>query len=127
MIQLCKAVKFLTKAPWHTILIEAYGVQGSHRNNFHTGKNICIYIYIFVRNKYTSDSVAAHDDTIKWKHFPRYWSFVSEIHRSPVVPLTKASNAEFWYFLLCAPEQTVKKTIEMLVIWDATALIVTLV
>ena len=25
-----------------------------------------------------------HDDVIKWKHFPRYWSFVWGIHRSPV-------------------------------------------
>ena len=25
-----------------------------------------------------------HDDVIKWKHFPRNWSFVREIHRSPV-------------------------------------------
>ena len=25
-----------------------------------------------------------HDDVIKWKHFPRYWSFVRRIHRSPV-------------------------------------------
>ena len=25
-----------------------------------------------------------HDDVIKWKHFPRYWPFVREIHRSPV-------------------------------------------
>ena len=25
-----------------------------------------------------------HDDVIKWKHFPRYWSFVQGIHRSPV-------------------------------------------
>ena len=25
----------------------------------------------------------AHDDVIKWKHFPRYWPFVREIHRSP--------------------------------------------
>ena len=24
------------------------------------------------------------DDVIKWKHFPRYWSFVRGIHRSPV-------------------------------------------
>ena len=27
---------------------------------------------------------ANHDDVIKWKHFPRYWSFVRGIHRSPV-------------------------------------------
>ena len=25
-----------------------------------------------------------HDNVIKWKHFPRYWSFVRGIHRSPV-------------------------------------------
>ena len=25
-----------------------------------------------------------HDDVIKWKHIPRYWPFVQEIHRSPV-------------------------------------------
>ena len=25
-----------------------------------------------------------HDDVIKWKHFPRNWPFVWEIHRSPV-------------------------------------------
>ena len=34
-----------------------------------------------------------HDDTIKWKHFPRYWLFLREIHRSPVT-LGKASDAE---------------------------------
>ena len=26
----------------------------------------------------------AHDDVIKWKHFPRNWPFVRGIHRSPV-------------------------------------------
>ena len=25
-----------------------------------------------------------HGDVIKWTHFPRYWSFVRGIHRSPV-------------------------------------------
>ena len=25
-----------------------------------------------------------HDDVIKWKHFPRYWTFVRGIHRGPV-------------------------------------------
>ena len=27
---------------------------------------------------------SCHDEVIKWKHFPRYWSFVRGIHRSPV-------------------------------------------
>ena len=25
-----------------------------------------------------------HDDVRKWKHFPRYWTYVRGIHRSPV-------------------------------------------
>ena len=38
-------------------------------------------------------------------------------------PLTKASDAEPWYFLLSSPEQTVGQTIKTPVIWDAIALI----
>ena len=41
------------------------------------------------------------------------------------IPLTKASDAELWCFLWSAPEQTVVLTIEMPVIWDAIALIMT--
>ena len=36
------------------------------------------YAYVTVRCKQT------HDDVIKWNHFPRKWSFVRRIHRSPV-------------------------------------------
>ena len=39
-----------------------------------------------------------HDDVIKWKHFPRYWSFVRRI------PSQKASTAELWCFLCSPPE-----------------------
>ena len=30
------------------------------------------------------ESSSYHDNVIKWRHFPRYWSFVRGIHRSPV-------------------------------------------
>ena len=50
----------------------------------------------------------AHDDVIKWKHFPRYWSFVGEFTGHRWIPLTHASDAELWFFLF-APEQTVSK------------------
>ena len=30
------------------------------------------------------DKTGAHDDVIKWKHFPGYWPFVRGIHRSPL-------------------------------------------
>ena len=41
------------------------------------------------------------------------------------IPLTKASNAELWYFLWSAPEQTADQTIKTPVIWEAIALIMT--
>ena len=37
-------------------------------------------------------------------------------------PLTKESDVEFWYFLWCAPEQTLRQTVEMTVVWDSMAL-----
>ena len=40
--------------------------------------DIRCFNYIWVTNNFV------HDDVIKWKHFPRYWPFVREIHRSPV-------------------------------------------
>ena len=60
-------------------------------------------------SQFTSKS--NHDDVIKWKKFPRYWPFVRGIHLSPVVSLTQASGAEL--------------SIDMPVIWDAIALIMT--
>ena len=32
----------------------------------------------------SSATAQQHDDVIKWKYFPRYWTFVRGIHRSPV-------------------------------------------
>ena len=40
-----------------------------------------------------------HDEVIKWKHFPRYWSIVRGIHRSLVNSHTKGSDAELRCFL----------------------------
>ena len=34
--------------------------------------------------RYRLNNNNLHDDVIKWKHFPRNWPFVREIHRSPV-------------------------------------------
>ena len=65
----------------------------------------------------------SNDDIGKWKHSPCYWTFVRGTHRSPVVPLTKAFDAELWYFLWSAPQQMVEITIETFGIWDAMALI----
>ena len=49
--------------------------------------------------EFVTNRVYPHDDVIKWKHFPRHWPFVRGIHQSyRWVPLTKASDAEFWCF-----------------------------
>ena len=41
------------------------------------------------------------------------------------IPLAKGSDAELWCFHWSAPEKMVEQTIEMLVIWDTIALIMT--
>ena len=63
-----------------------------------------------------------HDEFIKWKHFPRYWPFMRGIRW---IPLTRAGDAELWWFLWAAPEQTIEQTIEMRVNWNTIAVIMT--
>ena len=44
-----------------------------------------------------------HYDVIKWKHFPRYWSFVRGIHRSPVNSPHKGQwRGALIFILICA-------------------------
>ena len=44
-----------------------------------------------------------HDDVIKWKHFPRYLSFVQGIHRSPVnSPHKDQWRGALMFSLICA-------------------------
>ena len=40
-----------------------------HKTSYHTG----------------TGTIKAHDDVIKWKYFPCYWSFVRGIHLSPLI------------------------------------------
>ena len=47
--------------------------------------------------------VPAHDDVIKWKHFPRYWPFVRRIHRSPMNSPHKGQwRRALMFSLICA-------------------------
>ena len=44
-----------------------------------------------------------HNDVIKWKHFPSYWSFVPGIHQSLVNSLHKGQwRAALMFSLICA-------------------------
>ena len=48
-------------------------------------------------------TICSHDDVIKWKHFPRYWSFVRGIHRSLVNSPHKAQwRGALMFSLICA-------------------------
>ena len=66
-----------------------------------------------------------HDDVIKWEHFPRYWPFVRGIHRSPVNFPHKGQWRWAFMFLRSLPVETVKQTIETLMIWYAIVPIMT--
>ena len=44
-----------------------------------------------------------HDDIIKWKHFPFYWTFVRGIHRSPDTSPHKGQwRGALMFSLICA-------------------------
>ena len=51
----------------------------------------------------SSEADGSHDDVIKWKHFPRYWPFVREIHRSSVnFPHKGQWRGALMFSLICA-------------------------
>ena len=82
----------------------------SHFNVIHTGSEFCHHCACrYLLSRYNADHnlghfvkvsfdiyyfdqapcnqmrvILNHGDVMKWKHFPRYWSFVRGIHRSPV-------------------------------------------
>ena len=54
------------------------------------------------RRNYLQKCSINHDDVIKWKHFPRYWSIVRGIHRSPVNSPHKGQwRGALMYSLIC--------------------------
>ena len=45
----------------------------------------------------------AHDDVIKWRHYPRYWPFVRGIHQPPVNSAHKGQwHGALMFSLICA-------------------------
>ena len=57
-----------------------------------------------------SISITPHDDVIKWKHFPRHWTFVRGIHRSPVNSPHKGHwRGALLFSLICAFNKRLSK------------------
>ena len=81
-----------------------------HNDEYHqSGTVFCLHMYIFVTYVAPSHIICdlvqlqmEHDDVIEWKHFPRYWPFVREIHRSPVNSPHKGQwRGAFMFPLIC--------------------------
>ena len=56
--------------------------QQSFRRWFETPWRPCDTVMIVIQ--LAVHILCIHDGVIKWKHFPRYWRLVREIHRSPL-------------------------------------------
>ena len=57
----------------------------------------------------SSNKVMPHDGVIKWKHYPRYWSFVRRIHRSPVNSPNRPVTRSFDVFVDLRPNKRLSK------------------
>ena len=68
--------------------LDPYNVQESAQSPKHymlvwAGSDALMVTELY--GQFISSTISgAHDDVIKWNHFPRYWPFVRGIHRSPV-------------------------------------------
>ena len=60
--------------------------------------------------EYSASVYIFHNDVIKWKHFPRNWPFVQEIHRSPVNSPRKGQWREALMFsIICLNKRLSKQ------------------
>ena len=62
-----------------------------------------------------------HDNVIKRKLFPQFWTFLGGIHRSPATSPHKYPVMRALMFLWCGIGIAVKQTIERPVFWDYIA------
>ena len=77
-------------------------MQGNSCSIYNIISFVCYHVFCCWINNWTPKSWK-HDDVIKWKHLPRYWSFVSGIHRSPKNSSHKGQWCRVMMFsLICA-------------------------
>ena len=86
----------------HSCLFDLFIFAPRHRFTLVLLKT-CKPVNWFCLVRYHSSYQACHGDVIKWKHFLRYWLLCGEFTGRWWIPLTKASDAQLWCFLLiCA-------------------------
>ena len=85
---------------------------GNHYLHMHSFRNADVNVACTIRPSTVLQGIACcttehtwlvHNDVIKWKHFPHYWPFVREIHRSPVKSPHKGQwrGAFMFYLMAC--------------------------
>ena len=75
----------------------------THLTNWPTLFEVAKSVYMLVPVAQNGRNRYVHDDVINWNHFPRYWSFVQGIHRSPVNSPHKGQKREALMFaFICA-------------------------
>ena len=79
---LSEAHSHITIFPWIVWILSCPTISDNTRREILIDRNVCIHIY--ASHQQCHQRRLCHDDVIKCKHFPRYWSFMRGIHRSPV-------------------------------------------
>ena len=89
--------------PWVDWNVSVKWLRMNNRNNIYVLLGISVILVIRSHQSQikfidvqTHNANTSHDDVIKWKHFLRYWSFVTG---DRWIPLAKGSDAELWCFL----------------------------
>ena len=89
---------FLSQKPWHF----HNNIRSCVENDCCCPRTVNISSVNFIlKNNLTY----LHDDVIKWEHFRVTDPLCREFTSNRLIPPTKTSDAELWYFLWSAPEQ----------------------
>ena len=81
----------------HNFYCSEFTVLSMANVRWKNGPNLRIVNSMFIRY------LRVHYDVIEWKHFPRYWSFVRGINRSPVISYHKGQwRRALMFSLTCA-------------------------
>ena len=75
-----------------------------HHHAYHDVTVMRFYSCMAQAKSCNLQTLAQHDDVIKWKHFPRNWPLSGEFTGHRWIPHTKACNAGLWCFLRFALE-----------------------
>ena len=91
-----------TRALWLTLWCHEHFIT---KTNFKEDESIVnFHLYLINKTFHRDMNISfQHDDVIKWKHFPSYWSFVRGTHQSPVNSPHKGQwSGALMFSLICA-------------------------